>query len=565
MLKDKLELLEERLVAKGLITSELLRKAKEEAERSDISVDKAIMKLGLLKEADIVSTLAEIINVPYVDLESYIIDPSVVKLVPESVAKRFKLIPLFRIHNTLTIAMLDPQDIVAIDEVRLRSGCEVIEPVMATRSAIEAAIDQHYGITGSFEQVVKDIAETKVEEISEEEVEVRSLEEMAKEAPVIKLVNLIFVQAIKDKASDIHVEPDEKLMRVRYRIDGILHETNTIPKDLASAVISRIKILSKMDIAERRLPQDGRIQLRIENRELDIRVSTLPTVYGENVVMRVLDKSSVILGLERLGLGEDNMEKFNRLIRRPYGIILVTGPTGSGKTTTLYSALSTINSAEKNIITIEDPVEYQIPLVRQTQINPKTGLTFAAGLRSILRQDPDIIMVGEIRDKETAEIAIQAALTGHLVFSTLHTNDAPSAVARLVDMGVEPFLVSSAIIGIIAQRLVRVVCEFCKERYTPDPYTLKSLGIKETDKAVLFRGKKCRHCKNTGYKGRTAIFEILVMNDKIRELILQRASANVIKQQAVKMGMATLKQSGVKKALAGLTTIEEVLRVTEED
>jgi type IV pilus assembly protein PilB len=371
----------------------------------------------------------------------------------------------------------------------------------------------------------------------------------------------MIMQAVKDRASDIHIEPEEDNCRVRYRIDGILHEINILPKNLQSAVISRIKILSKMDIAESRKPQDGRIRIKIESRDLDIRVSTFPTVHGENIVMRLLDKTSVILGLKELGFLENELNAFDKLIKHPNGIILVTGPTGSGKTTTLYAALSAISSMEKNIITIEDPVEYELPLIRQTQVNPKAGITFANGMRAILRQDPDIIMIGEIRDKETAEIAIQAALTGHLVFSTLHTNDAPSAVTRLIDMEVEPFLISSSVIGILDQRLVRLICNKCKEKYTPTEEVLKELNMKEG--SLLYRGKGCPACKNTGFVGRVGIFELCAINDELKKMIDARRSADEIKKKAIALGMKTLREDGVKKIEMGLVSLEEVLEVTQ--
>jgi type II secretion system protein E len=390
---------------------------------------------------------------------------------------------------------------------------------------------------------------------------VKLLEKEAEQAPVVKLVNMILIQAVKDKASDIHIEPDEDKLRVRFRIDGILHEVSTPPKNLQGVVISRIKILSKMDIAESRKPQDGRMQLRMENKRLDVRVNSFPTIHGENIVMRLLDKSSVLLGLQDLGIAGKDFEELNKLIHLPYGIILVTGPTGSGKTTTLYSSLATINSMELNIITVEDPVEYELPLIRQTQVNPKAGLTFATGLRAILRQDPDVIMVGEIRDKETADIAVQASLTGHLVFSTLHTNDAPSALPRLIDMGVETFLLATSIYGILAQRLVRAICKDCKEPYQPTAELLKELGIKE--KAAFYKGKGCPACKGSGYAGRMGIYELLIMSEQLRKMVVARASTDEIRAEARKEGMRTLREDGLEKAKAGITTIEEVLRVTE--
>lgn len=386
-------------------------------------------------------------------------------------------------------------------------------------------------------------------------------------APVIKLVNLMIYQAAKSRASDIHIEPYEKELKIRFRIDGVLHNTLSPPKRYQSAIISRVKIMSNMNIAEKRLPQDGRIKIKMPDREIDLRVSTIPIVHGERVVMRLLDRGAMFYGLEEMGFSPDKLERFSRLIALPYGIILVTGPTGSGKSTTLYGALSRINTEDRNILTIEDPVEYRIPGIGQIHVKPKINLTFASGLRHILRQDPDVIMVGEIRDLETAEIAIQASLTGHLVFSTLHTNDAAGAITRLIDMGVEPFLVSSSVIAIMAQRLVRVICPKCRERYVPPPETLRALGLSPADlpDGTVSRGKGCDHCMGTGYRGRSGIFELLVIDDEIRQLVLDRISSNVIKKTALGKGMLTLRGDGAQKVAKGITTIEEVLRITQEE
>jgi type IV pilus assembly protein PilB len=452
-----------------------------------------------------------------------------------------------------------------MDEVRAKTKSN-IEPAVATESEIRSAISQYYGVGGSIEDVIKSI-DMKTMEIEEgkEETEPERLRNIAEEAPIIKLVNLIILQAIRDKASDIHVEPEDDSLKIRFRVDGILHEEATIPKQMQAAVLSRMKIMSDMNIATKRIPQDGRFRLNLEGGQIDMRVSSLPTIFGENIVMRILETTSILIGMERLGFDEQNLEKFKSLIVKPHGIILVTGPTGSGKTTTLYSALNTINTPDKNIITIEDPVEYQMKMVRQSQINPKAGLTFATGLRSILRQDPDIIMVGEIRDLETAEIAVQAALTGHLVFSTLHTNDAPSSLTRLTDMGVEPFLISSSVIGIVAQRLVRTICPNCKQSYTPSKEVIDEIGVQLPKGDLKFyRGTGCKNCKNTGYKGRLGIFEMLMLNDKIRDLILAKTSSTQIKRVAQEAGMRTLREDGIVKMLAGVTTIDEVIRVTQE-
>ena len=547
------------LVEKGIITKEQLNKAKEEVRKTGMPTEKALEKLGFISEIDIVRVVAESLGTPFIDLNDYLIDSEVIKLVPENMAKKHKVVPLFKIGNTLTVAMVDPQDITAIDDIRNKSGVEAVDPVLSTPDMIQKVIDQYYGALGSVDSLVEGLTKEKIEK---KEKKPEGLAEIAADAPVIKLVNLIIMQAVKDGASDVHIEPNQEKVLIRYRIDGILHEIQELPKHLQSALASRIKVVSSMDIAETRKPQDGRMQLKVENKSLDLRISSFPTIYGENIVIRILDKTSVLLGLAELGLSNEILDSFNKMIRHPNGIILVTGPTGSGKTTTLYSALATINSMEKNIITIEDPVEYELPLIRQTQVNPKAGLTFANGLRNILRQDPDIIMVGEIRDKETAEIAIQASLTGHLVFSTLHTNDASSALIRLLDMEIEPFLVSGSVIAILAQRLVRVICPKCKEGQIPSDEVRKDLSL--NSKAKFYQGKGCRACKNTGFSGRIGIYELLIVNDEIRNMVAAKASANEIKKKAIELGMGILHDDGMEKARKGITTLAEVLRVTEE-
>ncbi|MFH1868442.1 MAG: type II secretion system ATPase GspE [Candidatus Omnitrophota bacterium] len=550
------------LLKKGMISQEQLDKATDESKKKGLSVDKVLLKMGIVTEENIASVLSERLGIPFMDLSNYSIDSSLIRLVPEALAQRFKLIPLFKIGETLTVAMVNPRDINAIDQIRQKSKCE-IEPVLATEMAIKNAIDRYYGVEDSVDEIVTKITQAKqkqgVKEDSPEE-----LAKLADDTPVIKLVNLIIQQAVKDKASDIHIEPDEKVLRVRYRIDGILHEGIKPPKDLEPAIISRIKVLADMDIAEKRKPQDGKIQAKAQGKDVDLRVSTFPTVHGENVVIRILDKSSVLLGLQELGMSPSMLKDFEKIIKRPYGIVLVTGPTGSGKTTTLYAALSTINSAEKNIITIEDPVEYQLNMIRQTQINPKAGLTFASGLRSMLRQDPDIIMVGEIRDKETAEIATHAAMTGHLVFSTLHTNDAAGAITRLVDMGIEPFLVSSSVTAVLAQRLVRVICPNCRQEIEVSDAMLKDLGLERRDNMKFYKPKGCHKCKDEGYAGRSGIYELFTINDDIKKLILAKASAQEVRKKAIEGGAKTLYDDGIEKALSGITSVEEVLRVTRE-
>jgi len=544
----------ESLVEQGLLTQEQLHEAQAEVRKNGNSLKKAVVKLGILTEDDLVSFLSSYLGIPSVDLSSYLVKSEVVDLIPENLARKHRMIPIYKIGSTVTVAMADPLNFHAIDEVRLKSKCD-IKPAIATEEAIGTALEQYYGTKGSLEEIVRAIEKKGLP---------RKAAEVAEDPPVVKLVNLLVMQAIRSNASDIHIEPDQKILRVRVRVDGILHESPAPPKQLASAVISRIKILSNLDIAERRAPQDGRFQMKMENREVDIRVSIIPTIYGEKAVLRLLDTSNTLLNVDDLGFSKEFLEDYMKLIQRPYGIVLVTGPTGSGKTTTLYASLNKIRSDEKNIVTIEDPVEYRLETVQQIQVNPKAGVTFANGLRSILRQDPDIILVGEIRDLETAEIAIQAALTGHLVFSTLHTNDAPTAFTRLVDMGLEPFLISSSIAGVIAQRLVRKLCEKCKEEYKPSQELLKELGATGTNHK-FYKAKGCRKCMQTGYKGRMAIFELMVPKEEARSLITAKASSDKIREAAIKGGMLSLRENGLKKVLDGVTTVEEILRVTQEE
>ena len=537
MAKRERKSLGEMLLEQGVVTARQFEEAKAEEKKSGLPLRKAIIKLGTLTEEDMVSFIAEQLEIPRIELSNYLIDSKIIDLVPENLAKKHQLIPLLKIANNLTCAMVDPLNIFALDEVRLKTGLTV-EPAISTETEIKKALEEHYGVRGSLEDVIKSL-DQKLAVKEGEEVELKRLKGIVEEPPVIKLVNMMVMQAVHERASDIHIEPEEEELKIRFRVDGILREQNAPPKHFQSAVISRIKILANLDIAERRRPQDGRFQMKMENSQIDIRVSCIPTIYGENVVMRLLHTSHALLGLKELGFARDMLEKYQGLLKHPHGIILVTGPTGSGKTTTLYASLNTLNNSEKNIITIEDPVEYHLNGIRQIQINPKVELTFANGLRSILRQDPDIIMVGEIRDFETAEIAIQAALTGHLVFATLHTNDAPGAVTRLMDMGVEPFLISSSVIGIIAQRLVRTFCAECK-------------------------GKGCQRCLNTGYKGRTGIYELVIPNEEIRRLTNKKASLSELREEALKTGMKSLRDDGLQKVKEGITSEEEVLRVVME-
>jgi len=553
------------LLKKNLVTQEQIAKAKEEFENTGVSIEKILLSAGVVPENQLASVKADLLGVLFVNLKEYSISPEVIGAIPENIARKWRVMPLFKIKETLTVAMNDPEDIYVIDELQRLAKVRSIDAVLSSEEDIRYALDNYYGASGDVEEAVRDVDEITTEAIGEENVEVRVLERMAEEAPVIRIVNLLVMRAIRERASDIHVEPAKDHVGVRFRVDGVLRDINPLPKHLQGAVISRIKILSRMDIAEKRRPQDGRIQAKIENREIDLRVSSYPTAHGENIVIRILDRSSFLLGLPQLGFSKKELTRFEKVIRKPHGIVLVTGPTGSGKTTTLYAALNVISSTEKNIITIEDPIEYQIPLIRQSQVNPKAGLTFATGLRSILRQDPDIIMVGEIRDVETAEIAIHSALTGHLVFSTLHTNDAAGALTRLEDMGAEPFLVASSMTAIIAQRLVRVLCEQCKEVYSPEPELLKEFNITQSKSLKFHKAKGCKYCDDVGYKGRLAIFELLIVSEEIKKLVLSKKSSGVIKETARKEGMTTLWEDGLEKAKAGITSLEEVAKVTREE
>ena len=554
----------ETLVEEGIITREQLAQAQEEEKKSGHHLRKVVVRMGLIEENDLVELLADKLNVPRIELENYLIDPKIVELIPEPLARKYDLMPVFKIGNRLTCAMVDPWNVFALDELRMKTNF-VIEPAVATEAEIRQAPDEHYGVRGSMEEVIRSIDEANpgLKDLKEEDL--KELEGIVKEPVVIKLVNLMILEALHDGASDIHIEPEEKRLKMRFRVDGMLREVPSPPKHLQSALISRIKILADLNIAERRIPQDGRFNIRMENKEIDVRVSCLPTLYGENVVLRLLDVSGALLPLTHLGFSKDVFDRYQQLIQEPYGIILVSGPTGSGKTTTLYSSLDKINTVEKNIITIEDPVEYRLTGIRQTQVNVKVNLTFANGLRSILRQDPNVIMVGEIRDKDTAEIAIQAALTGHLVFSTLHTNDAAGAITRLIDMGIEPFLVASSILGVLAQRLLRTICKECKAEYKPSAESLKFLGTDVPEGARFFRGEGCPKCMETGYKGRIGIFELMIPDEKVRDLTMKKGTRGEIKKHAQWLGMKTLREEGMRKIREGLTTVEEVLRVSREE
>jgi type IV pilus assembly protein PilB len=544
----------EALVKRGLLSREQIDRARDEVKRTGLPFERVLSQAGLLTEDAYFSAHAATLGVPYMDLSAVIVDPDVVRYVPADLARKHKMVPLFKIGATLTVAMTDPQDIVALDDVRAATGMESIDPVLATPEGISRILETYFGARQTVDEVVKSIGRAQGKEGAQ------SLIESVEDPPVIRLIDSAIAQAVKEKASDIHIEPEIDVVRIRFRVDGVLREINTVPRELQEALISRVKILAKIDIAETRKPQDGRIRLKVQDKDIDIRVSTFPTIHGENLVLRLLDKSALLRGLEDAIFSPRNLAQFERLIRQPHGIVLVTGPTGSGKTTTLYAALSRISSMEKNIVTIEDPVEYELPLIRQTQVNPKADITFANGLRSILRQDPDVIMVGEIRDRETSEIAIQASLTGHLVLSTLHTNDAPTSLTRLEDMGVEPFLISSSVTGVLAQRLVRALCPACKETYIPTPGMLEKAGLEKD--ATLHRGKGCPQCRMTGYAGRFGICELLVVNDQIRKMINEKKPADELRVCAQESGMQSLLEDGLEKVRRGLTTLEEVMRVT---
>jgi type IV pilus assembly protein PilB len=552
------------LINQGMINSEQLKKALEvQKTDSKKKIGEILVSQGSISQKQLLQALQHVYEAEYIELEDVILDPEIVSIIPKRIAVRYKIVPLSKENNTLTIAMANPLDVNTIDYIKEYTKMDVI-PKFASEDDISNVLSTYYEATGQFDDILEKVDVSTVSDRGDE-VNLSALEAISQEAPVIQLVNMIIVQGIKERASDIHLEPTKRGLLVRYRIDGILHDVRMLPARIKPAIISRIKILSRMDIAERRLPQDGRFQLRFGAREVDLRVSSIPTVYEEKIVMRLLDKSQGVISLDNVGFADEQLEEFRKMIGSSYGIILITGPTGSGKSTTLYGALNEIDSIEKNVITVEDPVEYKLERINQINVRPKINLTFANTLRSILRQDPDIIMIGEMRDSETAHIAVQSALTGHLVFSTLHTNDAVSSLTRMIDMGIAPFLISSSVIGVMAQRLVRRICPKCIEEYKPEPDIFKNLNVNfelpDPGSVKLYRGKGCDYCKNTGYRGRTAIFEMIRINDEIRSMIMKNSSNNEIKEVAIKNGMRTLLDSGVEKALKGITTIDEVLRV----
>jgi general secretion pathway protein E/type IV pilus assembly protein PilB len=558
----------QRLVRKGLLKADDVARYAETHATSNVSnrpLHEVLVERGIVKEEDVLAALADEFGMELVDLTNVKVEPETLQAMPLKMVHRRTLMPLSRNNGTLTVATGDPYDVYALDELAMLTGLQ-IQPVLASPREIARLIKTHFGVGGETVAALTQEREDEIELLEGIEADDSEAAKMAQEASVVKLVNEILIEAANERASDIHIEPEEGALRIRYRIDGLL-QTQALPPEInrfQSAIISRIKIMSRLNIAEKRLPQDGRIKMRVQGRDIDVRVSIIPMAHGEGICMRLLDKGRMVFNLANVGMLEDTYKTFKKLIDLPHGIILVTGPTGSGKSTTLYSALNEIKDETLKIITVEDPVEYQQPGISQIQIHHKIGLTFAASLRSILRHDPDVILIGEMRDMETAESAIQASLTGHLVFSTLHTNDSPSAFTRLIDMGVEPFLVASTVEGVMAQRLVRTICKECKAQY--EPHEVPN-DFPKPDKGPLklWHGTGCRSCRNTGFRGRSGIYELMVTTEKIREMCAERVNSLVIRQQALKEGMLTLRQDGWRKVLAGLTTLDEVARVTAGD
>jgi len=568
----------ELLLREKVLTPDQLKSALEVQKEKNVPLQTAIVSLGLVTEEDMAQALSRQLGYPYIDLDQFEVYPDLVNLIPVEIVKKYMIMPIHRIRAFLTLAMVDPTDLEVIEDIRFRTGLS-IQPVIASESGILNAINKYYGSSSSLrvKKIIEDIAladDARVNIVEEEkdDYDVQELVQATEEAPIIKLVNEIFVDAIKKGASDVHFEPYEQTFRVRFRMDGVLYEQMSLPLKFKNPVISRVKILSNMDIAEKRLPQDGRIKMKVKlenggRKEVDMRISALPTIFGEKIVARILDRMMLKLDLTELGFEEESLEKFQESIYRPWGIILVTGPTGSGKTNTLYSAVATLNSLEKNIMTAEDPVEFNISGLNQVQIKEEIGLDFPRVLRSFLRQDPDIMLVGEMRDRETVDIAIKAALTGHLVFSTLHTNDAPSSIPRMVNMGVEPFLIADSVVLVAAQRLVRRLCQKCKVHHRLPEKALLDIGFlpEEVKSVQVWKAAGCDHCNNTGYKGRIALYEVMPVDDDIREQILMRAQSREIKKTAIEKGMITLRRSGLIKIKNGITSIEEVLRESVKD
>lgn len=544
------------LVRSGIITPDQLKEALNEV--NDKNLPRILAEKGYATESEVAKALANAAGLEYVDLLNYEIDPNAATLLSEEIARKYLVIPIKVQGNKLTVAVSDPSNVFAIDDLKIITKME-IEPVVSTESDIIVSINQYTRMDKEVEELagIEDEVEEAVKAVVVEEVE-------REDAPIVKLVNVILSEAVRSRSADVHIEPQEKDIRIRYRIDGVLHDIMRSPKSAQLGMITRIKIMANLDIAEKRLPQDGRFSLVIDGKPVDFRTAILPTIHGEKVVLRILEKESILIPLEDLGFLPETYDSFRKSLMKPYGAIFVTGPTGCGKTTTLYAALNLVNSIEKNIITVEDPVEYRLIGCNQVQVNPKAGLTFSSALRSILRNDPDIVMIGEIRDRETALIAVESALTGHLVLTTLHTNDAPSAITRLTEMHIEPFLTASALDCIVAQRLARKLCNKCKEQYKPEKEFLKSIGFLDEDIEkidVLFKAKGCDQCSKTGYKGRTGVFEVLIMTEEIKAMTIEKASSEVIKRIAIEQGMLTLRRAGLIKAMSGETSVEEIMRV----
>jgi len=551
----------ETLVSKKIITSQQLEEALAEANKSGAFLGTILAQKGFALEEAATQALSEELGFPYVDLEKYTLEPGVARLLYLDIAKKFLVLPIFKSANSITVAMANPADKSALEAIQKLLQLRV-RPVVAAASKILKRIEAEYGGSAGIMPPGQEIPEIEILDTTD----ANAAAKVASLAPVVSIVDNLITRAVELNASDIHLEPQgQERFYCRYRLDGILHDMPQLPKKYEAAIISRVKIMANMDIAERRLPQDGRIEMKVGAKGIDLRISTFPTMHGENVVIRILDKSRALISLEGLGMMVEDLKLFEQVIRKPHGILLVTGPTGSGKSTTLYAALTRVNSADKNIMTLEDPIEYEIERVRQSQVNVRAGLTFANGLRSIVRQDPDVIMIGEIRDYETAEIAIHAALTGHLVYSTLHTNDAASSATRLIDMGVEPFLVSSALICVVAQRLVRVLCPQCKEAYQPEKEVLEQAKIEWKEPYQFFREKGCSACRDTGYAGRIGLFELFLPDDELKKMIDKKVSASQIRDTAISKGMSTLRDDGIRKLASGVTSLAEVLRVTLEN
>jgi type IV pilus assembly protein PilB len=547
------------LLEEGLLTQEQLDRALEQHRNTPKSLGRVLIDLGFIRERDLVKALAQQVGLDFVDLSEYPIEATATTLLPEQLARRYRALPIAEQDGRLLVAMSDPANVYALDDIRSVTGRDV-KPLVATAQDVEQAINKYSQLGDQVEAIASEAAE-QLNEGADADIDAA-----VEDAPIVRLVNAIMTQAVQDRASDVHIEPTEKDVRVRFRVDGVLHEVMHSPKNIQNGLLSRLKVMAELNIAEKRVPQDGRIGMKVANRQLDLRVATLPTVHGEKIVIRILDKTQALLKLSDLGFHQRAFERFQESFTKPYGALLVTGPTGSGKSTTLYATLNILNNEDRNIITVEDPVEYRLHGVNQVQVNTKAGLTFASALRSILRADPDIVLIGEIRDRETAMISIEAALTGHLVLSTLHTNDAPSAITRLTEMEVETFLVASAVDCVVAQRLARKLCDRCRQAYTPEPQELIEAGLPEEYVAQVkevFRPVGCPACANTGYRGRMGLYEVMGMSEEIERMTVERASSDAIRAVAIRQGMLTLREDGLDKAIRGLTSIEEIARVVK--